>query len=106
MASKDARSKRCGKKTNEQPKSVGEVSVPASEPTKKRARERKLNDDGDSSLARNQTSKPKPETSLNESASSEPVKNRARKALTKKERENLHEYLNAVDVSVLNDAVQ
>ena len=41
-----------------------------------------------------------------ESASSEPVKKRARKALNKKERENLHEYLNAVDVSVLNDAVQ
>ena len=96
-------SKRCGKRTKEQPKSVGEVSVPASEPTKKRARKRKLNDDGDSSLARNQTSKPKPETS---SASSEPVKKKARKALNKKERENLHEYLNAVDVSVLNDAVQ
>ena len=84
MASKDARSKRYGKKTKEQPKSVGEVSVPVSELTKKRACKRKLNDDGDSSPARNQTSKPKPETTLNESASS---KQRARKALNK-EREN------------------
>ena len=64
-----------------------EVSaVPASEPaTKKRARKRKLNDDGDRSLVRNKTgSKVKPEMSLNESVSSEPVKKRARKAPNKK----------------------
>ena len=84
MASKDTRSKRYGKKTKEQPKSVGKVSVPASEPTKKRARKRKLNDDGDSSPARNQTSKPKPEKTLNESASSEPVKRERVKPLTRR----------------------
>ena len=78
MASKDTRSKRYGKKTKEQPKSVIEVFVPTSEPTKKRARKRKLNYDGDSSPARNQSSKPKPETSLNESTSSEPVKKRGK----------------------------
>ena len=105
MASKDARLKHYGKKTKEQPKSVGEVSVPASEPTKKRAHKRKLNNDGDSSPARNQTSKLKPETNLNESASPEPVKKRAHKTLNKKERENLHKYLNAIDVSVLNVSV-
>ena len=85
MASKDTRSRRCGKKTKEQPKSVGKVSVPASEPTKKRAHKRKLYDNDDSSLARKETSKPKLEASLNESSSSEPVKKRAHKALNKKE---------------------
>ena len=95
MASKGTRSRRCGKKKiKEQPKMVGEVSVPASELTKKSVSKRKLNDDNDNSLVRNRTSKPKPETNLNESTSSEPVKKRALKAINKKERENLREYLN------------
>ena len=110
MASMRARLRRCDKKTKEGPKSVGEVFVPASEPEKKKALKRKLRDDSnrdsDSSLVRKKTSKPKQEKNLNEFTSSEPARKRARKVLNKKERENLQESLNTVEVTILIDAVR
>ena len=109
MASTRARLRRCDKKTKEGPKSIGEVFVPASEPEKKKALKRKLRDDSnrvcDSSLVRKKPSKPKQEKNFNEFTSSEPTRKKARKALRKKERENLQEFLNTVEVTILIDAV-
>ena len=100
MASTHARLRRCDKKTKEGPKSVGEVFVPASEPEKKMALKRKLRDDSnrdsDSSLVRKKPSKPKQEKNLNEFTSSEPARKRARKALNKKERENLQKFAHSL----------
>lgn len=73
----------------------------------KRLRARKRQPKNESEIrSANTRRKAKPEASLNESPVSEPVKKRACKALNKKERESLFEYLNNVDISVLSGVVQ
>lgn len=74
------------------------MSVPVSEPVK-RANKRCLKWWWNQVCKYKEQSKP--EASLTKSPTSETAKNKAHKALNKKEKETLSEYLNRVNISVL-----